>query len=1152
MVVDAQGFTPALTLLSTGILAFADAVTQRQSVELAPAGLVTAAGLLVLLDRLHVSYDAATLALGLLVAVYVLAGLETERRRLAAFPHRFLMPLYLTAHALTLFALGRIYARPFADLVDAYVWTDTMKLWGAATQLVLGVLYGLYTWGTYKERWGHVAAWLGTAAGGFIFIVYSQGRGSSATKVALMVVVFVLAERMLYWLRENRRLPRRTRAFFRLAWHLYRRPFLITGWVLSAGTIGLALIRNLWLLGGGQTRELWAIAGLLIITGLYTASARLFRRPLFVWLASFLIFAPWTILTDLGWFTRYRLTTPGFAASWAILAWGLLLTDLGIKRFVPRRYARPPRVAAHLLLPFALLWGIADAETSRVTFGLAVAFYGLVAWLDHRKLQAGAFSVTRASTWLYPALGLIPAWCVYLLAWHVPAARHEHHGLMLLAFGPLGLVAGALLRRLVPAGKRAPPRRYALPAYLTGYVALIVGTMLVAHIPGLLCIALLFDALLMLASARIFHEPLWDYPAAVLAPISLLIALHQAGVDTTRQGWWLLGLAAIYLALAWLLRRVRLPTHTNPALTVGFALVALSLPPSSQDQIGALWGYAGAALLYAITAFWLRQPLLLAAACGLVSVPYAVALDRSALDAAYHGLALFPGAVAALSAGLFLDRRFGAWREFPWGEPTRWLHAVTVRALEWWALPLYALGFGLASAAPLFTARRADLSALNFSLLMPIFGWALYRFRKRGWLLALALTGHLALARYLDFLGWWVYPAYAWVRFLPVTVATTLIALWIERHHNEGSPLSPNRLLKGWSRPLYALAALDVLVAQGFCLNWTDAAALVSLVHALLLALLASVWTTPTLAYGTAFLGVVALGNQLVFLRWPGHRAPVVFAWLTLVYGLVGFGLALTWQHGDRRLHLPPWLRVWERPLQITSLTLSLIILGVTAVLGLDLTTWTFRALVGLSFRQIVDLATVQMVVNVLALLGLLYVAASVAYRRLRLGYVAVGMLLASWMLYAFYVRAWDSAARVQWYAIPAGLYLLAISALEWQRGHKALARWLDYAAILLMMGSLFWQTLLYGWSYALMLGAEGLVTLWWGSARRLRRFLYGGMAGVILATLGQLIHSLQSVLQWILVSVVVGLALFLLGALVERHLGQIRDSLQKALETWE
>jgi hypothetical protein len=477
---------------------------------------------------------------------------------------------------------------------------------------------------------------------------------------------------------------------------------------------------------------------------------------------------------------------------------------------------------------------------------------------------------------------------------------------------------------------------------------------------------------------------------------------------------------------------------------------------------------------------------------------------------------------------------------------------VTKRVLEWWALPLYALGLGLVSATPFFTAGRADLSALNSLLLMPVFGWALHRFRRRGWLLALALAGHLALARYLEFLGWWRFPAYAWSRFLPATVATTLAALWVERRRDEEPPLAFGYLFDGWSRPLYALAALDVALAQAFCLNGTDAAALVSLVHALLLALLGSVWRVPPMAYASLLLGIAALGNQASFLHWPGEGASVAFARLALAYGLAGFGLTLARKQGGNRLRLPPWLRVWERPPQVAGLILSIGVLGATAVLGFDLTTWTLRALIGLPFRRIVDLATVRMVVSVLALLGLLYVGAAVAYRRQRLGYAAVGMLLASWMLYAFYVQEWSSVARVQWYAVPAGLYLLGISALEWRQGNKALGRWLDYAALLLMMGSLFWQTLLYGWRYALMLGAEGLATLWWGSARRLRRFLYGGMAGVILATLGQLIHSLQSVLQWILVSVIVGLALFLLGAFVERHLGQIRDSLQEALETWE
>jgi hypothetical protein len=203
--------------------------------------------------------------------------------------------------------------------------------------------------------------------------------------------------------------------------------------------------------------------------------------------------------------------------------------------------------------------------------------------------------------------------------------------------------------------------------------------------------------------------------------------------------------------------------------------------------------------------------------------------------------------------------------------------------------------------------------------------------------------------------------------------------------------------------------------------------------------------------------------------------------------------------------------------------------------------------MLGLSFRQAVELMTVQMVVRVLSLLGLLYVAASFTYRRLRWGYGAFGMLLAAWMLHAFYVQQWEN---VQWYAIPAGLYLLAIAYLEWQRGNKVPARWLDYTAILLMLGSLFWQTLLFGWGYALLLGTEGFSAFWWGSARRMRRFLYAGMVAIILATVGQLINSLRSINQWIVFGFI-GLLLVFVAVLVERRLENIK-AWQEALESWE
>ncbi|MBN1933410.1 MAG: hypothetical protein JW934_02030 [Anaerolineae bacterium] len=1149
LIIVPDGLSPAICLISAGLLYFADAITRRHAFELMPAAWVTAIGYLLFLYRLEWDIEVIGFGLAALVALYFLIGFWVERRRSPVFTHAFLLPLYHAAHALTLVSIALVYAVALVNLAFAE-WTDEMRLWGAAAQFVLGIIYGLYAWDTYRERWGHAAAWLGTLGAGFLFTVYSRGRGSSAAKAALLAVVFVLAERLLRWLYRQTRIGRRRRAFFRLAWRLYKRPLLAAGWTVSVGTIGLALIRNLMILDGGWVQKNWAIAGLLIVVGLYALAAWMFRRARFVWFAAILLFAPWTLLSDLGWYTALRPTLPGFAIGWTVLAWVLYLASLLVKRFASRAYALPLRAVAHALVPFSLLWGIADAETSRFAFGFAIGLYGLSAWLDYRDMCAASIvpqkekSVWRASRFLYPALGLMPVWCVYLLSWLFPAVRHEHYGLMLLAFSPLGLAAGRWwLYRL-------SGHRYALPAYLTGYVSLIVGTMLVAHDAPLLALTLLYDALLMLISARLFSNPMWAYPAAAMVPISLLIALNQASVAANRHGWWLIGLAAVYLSLAWALRRLKLDAYATSTLSIGFALVALGLPPSSQDQIGALWGYGGAALLYAISASWLRQPLLLTPACALSIVPYAVGLSRSALAPEYYGLALFPGALIALVIGWRLDVRLGRWQDFPWFVPDQWPAAVADRLLGWWALSPYVLGFGLAAFSSLFTASNAWLTALNFLLMALLFGWAIAYFRRRGWLLLAALAAHLSVAYVLHAWGWWSWPSFAWLRFLPVTVITALAAIWIERQREEGPPLATERALEGWSRPLYLLLLVDMLVGQGLCLVKTDAGALVTLVHTLLLSVLAWIWTSQLLPYLGATMGIVTLCQWLIVWNRPLLTVPVSLSQLALGYGVIGYGLALYARWGKRQ-SMPKQVSIWERPLQRCSVLFSWGIFLFTAILGINLVAWTARAMLGLSFRHIVELERVRMAVGVLSLLGLLYVAASVVYRRLRLGYLAVGMLLAGWTLHAFYVQQWDGLARVQWYAIPAGLYLLGIAYLEWQRGNKLLARWLDYAATLLMLGSLFWQTLLYGWQYALLLGAEGFLSFWWGSARRLRRFFYAGMIGVMLATVGQLINALQSINQWIVFGVI-GLLLFSIAAIVERRLEEIRASLQEVLEDWE
>ena len=326
-------------------------------------------------------------------------------------------------------------------------WGDEARLWAAGGQLLLGVTYGLAAWFKEKEGWGHVAAWLGVVAGGLVATVYSQGRGSSAAKAALLAIIYVGAERALHALRERHPLPRK-------AWPLYRRPLLVAGWAVSAGVIPLALVRNLILLGGGPVREDWAIVGLLMIVALYAASARLFRRPLFLWLAAPLLFIPWTLLTHRGWYVWEPPPAPRYALAWAVLAWALVLAGLLLDSRAGKRYGRPLRVTAHILLPFALVWGMGDAATSSATFGLGVGFYVLAAVVDHRRERNGL----PGARFLYPAALLIPVWAVYLLAWQGPWLPHAHFGLLLLALSLPLFIAARLLRRIDPAD--------ALPAYL--------------------------------------------------------------------------------------------------------------------------------------------------------------------------------------------------------------------------------------------------------------------------------------------------------------------------------------------------------------------------------------------------------------------------------------------------------------------------------------------------------------------------------------------------------------------------------------------------------------------------------------------------------------------------------------------------------------
>jgi len=269
---------------------------------------------------------------------------------------------------------------------------------------------------------------------------------------------------------------------------------------------------------------------------------------------------------------------------------------------------------------------------------------------------------------------------------------------------------------------------------------------------------------------------------------------------------------------------------------------------------------------------------------------------------------------------------------------------------------------------------------------------------------------------------------------------------------------------------------------------------------------------------------------------------------LALVYGLAGYGIRFAAPEVRRT-------RIWLRPLEWTALALSAAALIGTAGVGSDVSELLVRTLLGRTLTFADCAPQVRMAMWVLALCGLLYLATAAVHRRLILGYGAVAFLLAAWGLWW---RFFMDMAGIQWYAVPAGLYLLGVGRLEWRQGRRTLSHWIDRAGILVLLGTAWWQSLPgvmdSGWPYALLMGAESLLLVWWGSARRQKQFLYAGAVSLIVNVITQSIEPLLSVDRWIVFGLA-GLLLVGLAILVERKLEASRGlsaDLRIRLEGWE
>jgi len=714
---------------------------------------------------------------------------------------------------------------------------------------------------------------------------------------------------------------------------------------------------------------------------------------------------------------------------------------------------------------------------------------------------------------------------------------------------------------------------YQRPLYRVGYTTSLLAILMAAYADRLTLIsALLLAALVASLAAWMFRQPLWIFPACAAFAGAAMVAGVEWHLAYNRQGWILITVSGLYLLLARRLEGIRIQKHkdssrityTGMLQICALLLIALALPFSSLDRLGAAVGYFAAAALCTLLAFWLRQAWLLTPAAFLAAVPYAMGVlelrQRTGWPGdADLGLVAWPGILLLFGLGIMLDRRLGIEPDarghrsgpFPWFQPRRWIYALFTRLRGWWALPLYTLALGGAVVSMLLSLVSAPKLALAAGLSAGLFLLATYYFRLRIWLVVALGAAQISLLAIIVWLAPQLDPGQVVLVFAPVVWLTALLGLSIQRRLQESSPFKAGWFW-GWSRPFYLIVALDLWFAQILSLLPYAASRWITLSHALLLGMLASAWSSTFLAYLSPLLGLLVLIQQLSYTQAMRLDWPPALALLGLIYGVFGYLLGYFSIPEPR---LPDWLDVWQHPLKRIAWGLTVFSLALAIFFGTNVFALAFRAIFSLPLLTPLDLWRVHMDVSVLSLVGLLFLTAAVVERRRRLGYGGLVLLLLAWSLELLLVWGWR---EFQWYAVPAGLYMLGIGYLEWTQGGplaRNLARWVDRAALLLLLGSAFWQSLgPQGGRYALLMGLESLLILWWGSGRRLRRFLYAGVIGMTLDVAGQLVEPLLSANRWIVFGVA-GVLLVGLAMLVERRLDALvtmSQEMRARLERWQ
>jgi hypothetical protein len=411
-----------------------------------------------------------------------------------------------------------------------------------------------------------------------------------------------------------------------------------------------------------------------------------------------------------------------------------------------------------------------------------------------------------------------------------------------------------------------------------------------------------------------------------------------------------------------------------------------------------------------------------------------------------------------------------------------------------------------------------------------------YLFKKTAWIYPGLFAAHMTVLAYFTINPSGGPARYITIPFLAMTWLTSLIGYAFERRTYPVSAETEKRTYRfyiiehlfghAWARPFFAFAIIEMVIWQSLALTGTDTTLIVASGYAILFALFSLLWMEGTLVYGAVGFGLLAAGASL-------KQAEVQFADAVAVFGGIGFGLYLLGRILDALSTRIKSLSVWLTPLTNCAIALT----GAAALINLTAVTTHITALAA-----------------TLAFAGALYVTIAYRGKMYRLGYLGMALLELAWAIVLFM----NDVSQPQLYAIPGGVYFMAIAYLELRRDQKKYAIGIEILGLGVLLLTSFIQSLngKDGFIYFVLLMAEALLVVWWGTLQKRKIPFFAGIGFSALNVLAQLIVlvSVYDINRWF-VAFGAGLLIMGIAIYIERSREQLRlrvRELSETLEAWE